>query len=153
MPDERKLVQAHMRSLIKGYGCLDAAAETINAHWDCETSKGTLSKKLSGQFDWTISDIIALEDGLDQHPVTRLLARRLEPSEGEGVECLNEQSGVIAKECGEAVAAILSAQRSANSQDETNAVKEIDEALVSLMDARDTLAKKRNRYPATNRGG
>ena len=52
-----------MSALIDGtFGCLDAAAETINARLGSSVSKGTLSKILSGQHQWPAVYIWALED-------------------------------------------------------------------------------------------
>lgn len=62
MADYRKIVTANMRALIDWFGCYDAVAETINARWGGGASKGTVSKKASGQLDFTVADVIALED-------------------------------------------------------------------------------------------
>lgn len=145
MPDLRKLARANMRAVIGWFGCLDAAAETINSRWDCGTNKSTLSKKLSGQLDFTISDVIALEDAADRYPVTRLLARRLEGQAGDVVDCMFEQSGVIAKETGEAIAAIIAAQKSSSSANNTNALKELHEAVAALLAASNTIEQEEKR--------
>lgn len=142
MSDQRKLVRAHMRSVIKWFGCLDAAVATINAHWDMETSKGTLSKKQSGQLDFTVADVIALEDASGQFPITKMLARRLEVRDDEIVNCLIEQAGVIAKEAGEAVQAILAAQKSQDPKSTAQAAKQLDDIISAATAARDTVLRQ-----------
>jgi hypothetical protein len=78
----RRTVNAAMQALIDGtFGCLDAAAETINARLGGTVSKGTLSKRLSGQLGWPVEEVMALEDAAGRHPVTRMLARRLDTRE------------------------------------------------------------------------
>lgn len=59
------------------------------------------------------------------------------------VVCLSEQSGLIAKEAGEAVNATLRAAASANARDCDSAIREIDEAVAALMRARGEVARKR----------
>ena len=125
-----------MRSLVGWFGCYDAAAETINARWGGGANKGTISKKLAGHADFTLSDVIALEDAARIYPITRLLARRLENRDQTKMDCLIAQTGVIAKEGGEAVAAILAAEQSADAEDTAQAVVEVDEAIQSLRAAR-----------------
>ena len=136
MSDLRQIVRASMKAVVDWYGCLDAAAETINARWDGSASKGILSRKLSGSLDFTVADVIALEDASERYPVTKLLARRLEGRlegrSGVGADCLVAQSGMIAKESGEAIAAILSAEQSACANDRAQAVVEVGEAIEAL---------------------
>jgi hypothetical protein len=136
MADYRKNVTANMRALIDWFGCYDAVAETINARWGGGASKGTVSKKASGQLDFTVADVIALEDAARIYPITRLLARRLEDREGVVAGCMIAHTGVIAKEGGEAVAAILAAEQSADAEDTAQALVEVDEAIQSLRAAR-----------------
>ena len=137
---DRHTVNAMMSSLIDGtLGCLDAAAATINERWGRDTSKGTLSKKLAGHLDWTIADIVALEDAVGRYPVTRMLARRLRRFVGATDANMIHQAGQISREAGEAVAAILAAEQSANAEHAAKAITEIDEAIVALQLARDRL--------------
>lgn len=142
MSDPRTQTRAAMRALLARFGCLDAAAETINARLGGGTSKGTLSKKLAGQLDFTVPEVWALEDAMGHHPVTRILARRLAGAGGgmAGRDLVG-QVGLIARETGEAVAAILSAGQSADAIDSAGAVVEIDEAIAALRQARDVLAR------------
>lgn len=139
MSDPRLPISASLSALIQGYfGCFDAAAETINARWGRGASKGTISKKISGQLDWTVADVVALEDASGRYPVTRMLARRLDTaSSHEG--SLLQHAGSIAKEMGEAVAAILAAEQSACADDKAQAIKELHEAETAVRLARERL--------------
>jgi hypothetical protein len=138
MSDQRSVVRVMMNALIEGtFGCYDAAAETINARWGRGASKGTISKKTSGVLDFSIADMIALEDAAGHHPITKWLARRLKPRPSVGADvCLSRQSGLIAKESGEAIAAILSADQSSNADERAQAIQEIIEAEAALKTAR-----------------
>jgi len=136
MPDLRKISRANMKSIVDWFGCFDAVAETINGRWGGGASKGTISKKVSGNLDWTLADVIALEDASGRFPVTRLLARRLEGRTVLVDNCLMQQSGVIARESGEAISAILAAEQSSGADEKAQAIKEIDEAMLALRQAR-----------------
>ena len=141
MADPRRLVSGHVQALIDGhYGCLDAACETISARLGRSVSKGTLSKRLAGQQGWPADEVMALEDAAGRHPVTRMLARRLNPNEGTAAGCVLAHAGDVARETGEAVSAILAAQRSDAGDDVSQALVEIDEALAALERARARLA-------------
>ncbi len=128
-----------MRSLVEWMGCYDAVAETLNARWGGGHSKGTVSRKMNGALDWTLPDVIALEDAAGRYPVTRILARRMGgggvPADGS----LISASSSIAKESGEALAAILSAQQSSCADDCAQAIKEVDDAVEALRIARGRL--------------
>ncbi|MBS9718971.1 hypothetical protein ACFFUT_12430 [Pseudohalocynthiibacter aestuariivivens] len=139
MPDMRKIARANMKSILDWFGCYDAVAETINARWGGGASKGTISKKATGHLDWTIGDVIALEDAAARYPVTRLLARRLEDRPVMEGESLIAQTGTIAKESGEAIAAILAAEQSSSADEKVQAIAEIDEAMLALHQARSRL--------------
>ena len=139
MPDLRKISRANMKSIVDWFGCFDAVAETINARWGGGASKGTISKKASGTLDWTLADVIALEDASGRFPVTRMMARRLEDRVAMVDSCLMQQSGVIAKESGEAISAILAAEQSSGANERAQAINEIDEAIHALRQARNRL--------------
>ncbi len=142
MSDLRQISRANIKSIIEWFGCYDAVAETINARWGGGASKGTISKKVSGHLDWTIADLIALEDASDRYPVTRLLARRLENRADYAPDSLLLQTGLIARESGEAIAAILAAERSSCAAENAQAIKEIDDAMEALRLARASLEQQ-----------
>lgn len=140
MADLRRLVNSQLSALIDGqFGCLDAAAETINARTGQHVSKGTLSKRLSGQHGWPVDDVIALEDAAGRHPITRMMARRLQGDGSTARGSIIMHAGAISKEAGEAVSAILAAQQSDADQDRATAITEIDEAIAALRRARTAL--------------
>lgn len=136
MPDVRRILRANMRSLVDWFGCYDGVAETFNARWGGGASKGTISKKVTGTLDWTVADVIALEDAAGRFPVTRMLARRLENRPAAQGGCLLQDGSSIAKESGEAISAILAAEQSSGADERAQAVKEIDDAIFALRQAR-----------------
>lgn len=144
MSDPRMIVRASMKSLVDSLGCYDAVAETINTRWGMVTgqggaSKGTVCKKVTSQLDWTVFDVIALQDACGRWPVTRMLARSLESRPFPTCDTLAAGSGVAAKECGEAIAATLAAEQSCEAHDRAQAIVEIDEALAALRRLRATI--------------
>ena len=142
MTDQRATANALMCALIKGvYGNLDAAAETINARWGRgSSSKGTLSKRMSGALGWTLDDVFALEDAACRFPVSRFMAQRLE---GLGPQCTNgnllEEAGPISREAGEAVSAVLAAAQSAEAGDRSQAIAELADVERAVRRARQLL--------------
>lgn len=137
MADMGMIIGAHMRSLLARFGCLDAAAETINARWGGGASKGTLSRKTNGSLDWTLHDAIALEDASGAYPVTRLMEQRRARACQNGLMVSGiVHAGEISRETGEAVAALLAAEQSNCAGDRAQAVKEIDDAIAALKAAR-----------------
>ena len=141
---DRASINAVMAALIEGtFGCLDAAAETIGARWGRGACKGTLSKKLALQLDWTVAEVVALEDAAGRYPVTRMLARRLNRSPREVPASMLQQAGLISREAGEAVSAILAAEQSAQADSRAEALREVDEAIEALRQAREILEVQR----------
>lgn len=140
MTDLRRLINAQMSAMIDGqFGCLDAAAETINARTGQHVGKGTLSKRMSGLHGWPVDDVIALEDACGRYPITRLMARRMNPDARTARGSALMHAGSISKESGEAVCAILAAQQSDAEKDRAQAITEIDEAIEALRRARASL--------------
>ncbi len=133
----RDLILAQMRALLAAHGCLDAAAEAINARWGDNVCKGTLSRRAHGEQPWPIHHVIALEDALGRYPVTRLLHRRTQ-SDIAAPDVVTAARNV-AKETGEAVAALTGAAFSASARDRAQAATEIDEAIDALRQARAAL--------------
>ena len=126
----RQRTNAAMQALIDGvFGCLDAAADTINARTGGSCSKGTLSKRLHGALGWTIEDVIALEDAAGSYPVTRMMARRLDATAPSAAASVYAASGVVSKEVGEAISAALSAEQSADAGELVQAIHESAEGI------------------------
>ena len=140
MADLVTLTHAHMRNLVQAFGCLDAVAASVNARWGGSVTKSTLSKKLAGHLWWTVPEVAAVEDALRRYPVTQMMARRGEDPGAKASGSLLVLSGAIAKETGEAISAILSAEQSAEAEDRARAMVEIDEAIEKLVDAKAKLA-------------
>lgn len=136
MPDILKITRAGMRALVESYGCYDAVAALITARFGLPASKGTISKKMAGHNEFTLPEIIALEDAAGEYPVTHALMRRLNDAPVRVDGCLVTHGANIAKETGEAVSAILAAQTSARAEERADAIQEIDEAMHALRTAR-----------------
>lgn len=136
MQDSRMILSAMLQALISGtFGCLDAAALTLDARWGRGCGKGTLSRKLAGSLDVTVCDVIAFEDAAGRYPITHWLAQRLAIASRADRDRRMLAAG-IAREAGEAVAAILSAELSDRAGDRAQAIVEIDEAIACLTAAR-----------------
>jgi hypothetical protein len=135
MCDLMRQARVSMAALVQSLGCFDAVAETINARWGASASKGTISKKMAGQLDWTMADVIALEDAAGRFPITRMLARR-RAARSTAPGTLIQDGASIAKEAGEAIAAVLAAEQSSGADERAEAIKEVDEAIVALRAAR-----------------
>jgi hypothetical protein len=127
MVDRAEFVRIAARALVQRLGCLDAAAATISARFGGATSKGTLSKKMSGALDFTVQDVIALEDAVGSFPITEALVRRLS-KETIVRGCLFEEGAALAKEAGEAISAMMTAANTASVGDRARAVAELAEA-------------------------
>lgn len=139
----RAIINSHMQALIDGfYGSLDAALEQINARNGSSVSKGTLSRRLHGDFGWPVEDVIALEDGAGRYPVTRRMASRLDTKAG-AAGCIYSASGDFSKEAGEAACASLRAAQTATSEDHADAIREAEEAVAAAEKLRDALVAAR----------
>lgn len=146
MADIRLIVRAHMKSLVEWLGCYDAVAETFNARWGGGSSKGTVCKKVTGHLDWTVADVIALEDVAGRYPVTRMLARRLENRPAPADGCLLSDGSCMSKESGEAIAAVFSAEQAHSAGEDAVAIKEIDEAIAAMQRTRDRLVTRSHEH-------
>jgi len=121
------MIRAFMAGLVGRAGGLDAAAALIGARLGADVSKGSISKRLSGQLDWPLVEILALEDAVGDPCVRRWLARSL-PELAEGQSLLAAAAEAV-REHGEAVSAVMdfAAGRGARAQ----AAKEVSEAVVA----------------------
>lgn len=119
MSTERKTLNAFMCSLVDECGGVVGAASCISARWNGSVSPGTISRKKSGDLDWTVCDVIALQEAVGRHSVF------------DWFETLREDRVVKADamaaaarssvEQGEAMAALLSAK---TPSDRARAIKE-----------------------------
>lgn len=129
--DDRIKINALMRSLVQRFGCLDAVAAMIGARFGAAPSKATLSKKMAGKLDWTVADLLALEDASGAFPVTAMLNRR-RGRDDVVPGCLVTESAAVAREAGEAVSAMLRANQSNCDMDRADALREVGEAIEAL---------------------
>lgn len=143
MMDPQRIINAHMRTLVNWFGCQHSVAATLDAAIDVNYSGGMISRKVNGSMQWHCREIMVLEDAAQKYPVTKYLAQRLPESQdkSEIADCLVDQSGKISKEVGEAVQAILKAQKSERCDDGAQAIAEIREAIDALQQAENRLVK------------
>jgi hypothetical protein len=122
-------IQAAMSALIDGtFGCLDAAAETINARLGASVSKGTLSKMMAGQLHWPAVYIWALEDAAGRYPVSNIRAHDRTARAPAPAESLQTLTARAAKEAGEAVAVAIPLCETATPAQLAAALQEVREA-------------------------
>ncbi len=133
----RERIDAHMRAMVAAHGCLEAAAEALGARWGVSVQKGTLSKRLSGELAWGVLDVIGIEDALGRYPITRMMARRRQEMViGDIVVAAQD----VARETGEAVAALTGVALGASNAQRCRVMVELDEAIEALRKARCALA-------------
>jgi len=139
MANPAKIINTMMRALVHNhFGCLDAAAATINDATGGSVCKGTVSKRMNGS-GWPMQDIMALEDAAGVYPVTRFMARRMSDIDIQNA-CLMTLTTASIKEAGESHAAALRVIQSNDANDAATAVRKADEAVAAakrLLDALD----------------
>lgn len=121
------MIRAFMVGLVGRAGGVDAAAALIGARLGADVSKGSISKRMAGQLDWPLVEIMALEDAVGDPCVRRWLSRSL-PELAEGQSLLAAAAEAV-REHGEAVSAVMdfAAGRGARAV----AAKEVSEAVVA----------------------
>ena len=102
--NDAAMIRAFMGGLIDRAGGVDAAAALIGARLGQDVSKGSISKRQSGQLDWPLIEIMALEDAVGDPCVRRWLSKSL-PEVEQGA-CLLRGAAAMAREHGEAIEAI-----------------------------------------------
>lgn len=133
MPDTLRLARAAMKALVQSFGCYDAVASTIHGRFGIPVSRGTISKKMSGHLEFTLPDIIALQEAAGRHPVTDILSRQRANQPDDPGDNLINHGASITKECGEASVATLRAAQAARCADtRAEARNEIAEAINAL---------------------
>ena len=122
-----------MTALISGtFGSMDAAAETVNSVLHGSLGQGTLSKRKKFELAWPLEEVQALQDAAGKYPINNTLVRlQNEAGVASQPTCLFVAVGEASKEAGEAVAAALKAQKSAEAGDITNAILETGESLAA----------------------
>lgn len=107
MSDPRPIIHAHVCALIDKLGGVVAASAVLDARWGGSHSAGTLSKKRARQLDWTLPDILALQEAAGDWSLFNWLMGQV-PPEARAV-CLVTASADLAKESGEASHAVMMA--------------------------------------------
>ena len=102
--NDSAMIRSFMGGLISKVGGYDAAASYISARLGHDISKGTISKRQSGQLEWPLVDIMALEDAAGDRCVRRWLMQSI--PEVEEALCFMRSAGELAIEGGEAVQAL-----------------------------------------------
>lgn len=125
--DDRAMIRAFLAGLVARAGGVDAAAALIGARLGAEVSKGSISKRLAGQLDWPLVEIMALEDAVGDPCVRRWLARGL-PAISAGQTILQAAADAV-RENGEAISAVM--DYAAGAGDRDLARKEVSDALVA----------------------
>ena len=122
--NDAAMIRALMEGLIREAGGMEAAAALISAALGREVGKGTISRRQSGQLEWPLIEILALERAIGSQSVRRWLAQTL--PEATSVDLLAEVA-VSSREHGEAMSAVL--DYAAGRGDRSRARKEITESL------------------------
>ena len=136
---ERIAINSMMGAIISGTcNGLESACSVIADKWGREPNKGLLSKKLNMNADWTIADLMALEDHAGRYPITRMLHRRIGRKQT-NTDNLSLLTGSAAKEAGEALQAALAAIESEEAGNTAEAIREADEAARAFDRLRDRL--------------
>lgn len=107
MSDPRPIIHAHVCALIDKLGGVVAASAVLDARWGGSHSAGTLSKKRARQLDWTLPDILALQEAAGDWSLFDWLMGQV-PPEARAV-CLVTAVADLSREVGEAQHAALSA--------------------------------------------
>ena len=146
-------VNAAMRTLVSMCGGVDAAAQQIAERSGTGPQKGTVSKKMNGQYDWTVADVLALEDGMGRYPVSKILAARLPSEDSATAMDLMNGLAAAAKESGEAQAALLKAIASGKPDDMAKAAVEWREAVAAFQQMMPAFDADTTSAPIPFRGG
>ena len=128
---KKSQIHIAMRSMVQKCGCLESVSEITN------TSVSIVSKKMNGVLNWTISDVMHLEEALGIYPITRIMSRINANDQIKSNLELPEIAGQIAKDTGSAVQSILSVGPKVDRKAQhACSMVEIDQALVALKQAR-----------------
>lgn len=128
MVSDRDMIRAFMARLVDEAGGVDAAAALIGARVGHGVSKGTISKRNSGELDWPLVEIRALEKVLGHFCVSRWIAGDM--PEVAQAQSLMSAVAVSAREHGEAIAAVLAVGM--GSGNAAVAAREVDEAAAAM---------------------
>ncbi|MDB6454473.1 hypothetical protein [Falsirhodobacter sp. 20TX0035] len=138
MTDERLTVKAHMNGLMAQLGGPVAVAALMEARLNRPYSAGTLSQKKNGHADWTIMDMIVLQEAAGRAPVTDWLVSL----DDDPQRAITREAAAmrIAVESGELVAALIDAS---SPEKRAKALKELADVREAIEDAEDALEGQR----------
>ena len=139
MTNERLVLNAHMNGLLSELGGIVAANAVIEARSGRTHSAGTLSQKKNGHADWTVMDIIYLQEAARRTPVTDWLVS-LNEDDPTAAVCRNAAAARFMIESGELAAAIITAK---TPEEVAKAHKEYADARDALDDVGDSLGLSR----------
>lgn len=125
MTDQRLILNAHMNGLLAHLGGPVAVAALMEARLCRPYSAGTLSQKKNGHAEWTIMDMIVLQEAAGRAPVTDWLVSL--DDDAEALPCRVTGVAHLAREHGEAINAVLTARTP----------EEVAKAIKELHDVRD----------------
>lgn len=128
MVSDRDMIRVFMARLIERAGGVDAASVLVSARLGRNVCKGTISRRMSGDLDWPLVEIIALEDVVGDPCVRRWLCGGL-PEAATNRDLLGAVAA-SAREHGEALAAALAV--GAGGGDMAVAKRELSEAAQAL---------------------
>jgi hypothetical protein len=128
MVSDRDMIRAFMARLIEEAGGVDATSALVSARLGRNVCKGTISKRMSGDLDWPLVEIRALEKVVGNFCVSRWIAGDV--PEVAQAQSLMTAAALAVREHGEAIAATLAV--ASGSGDMAVALCEMDEALQAL---------------------
>lgn len=128
MVSDRDMIRVFMVRLVERAGGVDAASALVSARLGRNVCKGTISRRMSGDLDWPLVEIMALEDVVGDLCVRRWLCGAL-PEAAVQRDLLGAVA-VSAREHGEALAAALAV--GAGAGDMAVARRELSEAAQAL---------------------
>lgn len=145
-------INAHMRGLLddRYNGDQYAMTRAISDGVKARRSPGTISRRLSGEWEWTFKDAFAAAAAVGDDRFYRVLLRycqdKLKKHRITKNICMIQRVGRMSKESGEAFDAVLQAELEGKSPKTiARAIKELDEAIAELTEARDVLAENSTR--------
>lgn len=101
---ESPIIRAFAAKLIENLGGFDATAALLTARFGKEVYKGTISKRQSGDLEWPLSHLWAMEDAAADRCISQYRMQYI-PEVEENITLLRG-AAVMAREGGEAFEAI-----------------------------------------------
>jgi hypothetical protein len=136
MTHDSNMIRAFMVRLVDQAGGVEPAAALISAATGKDVSKGSISKRMAGQLEWPLSEILALERALGNPCVSRWVAGGVpEIAEARNIMTVVAEA---AREHGEAISAAMAVGMGTGCI--AVAKRELQEAALSMQRLAATLA-------------